>query len=61
LRELVAYSSLGVRALGEGRLDDKLKLYTVPRLIDESVTCPSTGAGPTSFSSSSAAATNAAP
>ena len=48
------------RAAGEGRLDDRLKLYTVLRLliIDEIGYLPIDGPGPTSSSSSSVAATS---
>ena len=51
------------KALAEGRLEEKLKLYTVPRLliIDEIGYLPDRpAAAPTSSSSSSAAATSAA-
>ena len=49
------------RALGKGRLDDKL--YIVPRLLSStrSATYPSTCRAPTCCSNSSAAATSAAP
>ena len=49
-------------ALAEGKLDEKLKLYTAPRLliIDEIGYLPIERPGPTCSSSSSAAATNAA-
>jgi DNA replication protein DnaC len=51
------------RALAEGRLDDKLKLYTVPRvlIVDEIGYLPiDTAAAPISSSSSSAGVTSAA-
>jgi DNA replication protein DnaC len=50
------------RALAEGHLEDRLKIYTVPRLLimDEIGYLPSTAPAPTSSSSSSAAATIAA-
>jgi len=46
------------KAGAEGRLDEKLKLYTVPRLliVDEIGYLPSTATAPTSSSNSSAGA-----
>jgi len=39
-----------MKAVAEGRLEERLKVYTVPRLLmsTRSATCPSTGPGPIS-------------
>jgi DNA replication protein DnaC len=51
------------RALTEGRLEERLKVYTVPACSSStrSATCRSTGPGRTCSSSSSAGATSAGP